>query len=149
VKHLQRCREYILRGGSHPPHVAVHVQLTAPSELTAEQLALYRSQGLDDTVYEPRHNRVGHFGYLTRFGYRRLLRAVHLQSFMFLIHLFPEHVDQRRRAAELRDFAIRFPYAKRLRPKNGTSNTTLICAGFDALSSMVAHDQHNEIIQAD
>jgi hypothetical protein len=148
VKHLQRCREYILHGGLHPPHVAVHVQLTAPGELTAEQLAFYRSHGIHDTEYEPRFNRVGHFGYPTRFGYRRLLRAVHLQSYMFLIHLFPENVEQGRRTAELRDFANRFPYAKRLRPKNGTSNTTLICAGFDALALMVAHEQNNEIIQA-
>jgi hypothetical protein len=149
VKQLQRCREYILHGGSHPPHVAVHVQLTAPSELTAEHLAVYCSHGLDDTEYEPRHNRVGHFAYCTRFGYQRLMRAVHLQSFMFLIHLFPENVDQERRSAELRDLARRLPYSRRLRPRSGISNTTLICAGFDALTSMLAHLENNETIQAD
>jgi len=116
VKHLQRCRDYILRGGSPPPDVAVHVQLVAPTELTEEHLAFYRSHGLDDTEYEPGHNRVGHLGYRTRFGYHRIVRAVHLQSFMFLIHLFPENVCQERRTAEMRDFATRFPYARRLRP---------------------------------
>lgn len=144
VRHLRACREYILKGDRHPDHVVAHVQLTVPSPMSADALAFAREHGIMEEEFEPRLNRVGHLGYRTRFGYGRIVRAVHLQSFVFLIHLYPENVEEARRRAELRDFAQRFPYAKRLKVSSGTKGTTLICRGLDALESYTSHLETKE-----
>ena len=145
VRHLRSCREYILTGNHHPGHVVVHLQLTVPSPMSADTLAFAREHGVMEQEFEPRLNRVGHLGYRTRFGYSRAVRAVHLQSFVFLIHLYPDNVEESRRRAELRDFAQHFPYAKRLRVSPGVKTTTLICRGLDALQSYASHLEMREL----
>jgi hypothetical protein len=82
-------------GNHHPDHVVVHVQLTVPSPMSADALAFARAHGIMEDEFEPRLNRVGHLGYQTRFGDDRVVRAVHIQSFVFLIHLYPDILRNR------------------------------------------------------
>ncbi len=139
VKHLKKCREYVLSGANHPDHVVVHVQLAVPTALSDQEQFWARSQGLGATNYEPRLNRVGHLKYRTRFGYFRVTRAVHLQSFMFVVHLFPDNVDKERREADLQDFAQRLPNAERMPVQIGISTCRLTCKGLDAMQSIATH----------
>jgi hypothetical protein len=139
VAHLKKCRDYIRFGERHPDHVVIHLQLSVPTKLSEDQRSWALSQGLDVSAYEPRLNRVGHLNYRTRFGYFRVTRAVHLQSFVFIVHLFPDKADTRQRSQELQDFAARLPNARRLSVRDCTSSTQLVCKGLDSIASIGSH----------
>jgi hypothetical protein len=137
IKHLQACCGYILTGNPHRDAVAIHLQLTTPSKLSAEELGFAKELGLKATRWAPRMNRVGHLGYMTRRGIGRLTRAVHLQSYVFVIHLFPAATPPDIRRADLEDFCLRFPFAVRL------SSEQLSCRvrgrGLDSKLSLELH----------
>lgn len=137
VEHLRKCRDYILGQGTHPDNVLIHLQLANPSDYSIDGLAVAKEIGLNATRHEPRLNRVGHFGYMTRSDVGRLVRAVHLQSFLFLIHLFPEKVATTQRQMDLEDFKLAMPYAGVLcRDK---TYCTVVCKGLDSKESFYSH----------
>ena len=137
VKHLEKCREYVLGISPHPDNVAIHLQLAKPSNYTPSELQVAKELGLSLTRHEPRLNRVGHFGYKTRTGYGRLVRAVHLQSYLFLIHIFPESVAPSERLSNLDDFKTAMSCAKIL---HSDKNSCLLeCEGLDAKVSLYSH----------
>jgi hypothetical protein len=135
--HLVKCREYILGHGSHPDHVTMHLQLQYPSPYDSSEIRNAREAGVPATRHEPRMNRVGHFGYPMRNGIGRLGRAVHLQSYLFLIHLFPEKLTRRQREQSLKDFRVTFPYAARLDAKKWFCYP--ICEGVDSKEAIYKH----------
>ncbi len=97
IKRLAKCKGYILGKAPHPDHAVIHLQLVYPTDFSPSELQIAKELGLKLTRHEPRLNLVGHFGYMTRTGIGRIIRAVHLQSHLFLIHLFPDKVSQSER----------------------------------------------------
>lgn len=137
VEHLRLCRQYILGQDTIPENIVIHLQLAKPSDYTQAELKVVNEIGLKTMRHEPRLNRIGHFGYLTRSGLGRLVRAVHLQSYLFLIHVFPENVTEKQRSMDLEDFNLILPYAKRL---NSESKDCLVkCEGMDSKESFYSH----------
>lgn len=135
--HLRNCRHYILGAGRHPENVKIHLQLVKPSNFTADEREAMQVAGLPISRYEPRLNRVGHATYGTRAGVGRVIRAVHLQSYLFLIHVFPLNVTPNNRMRDLEDFQTAMPFAVGL---NADSDScTVRCEGIDAKESFYSH----------
>jgi hypothetical protein len=137
VKHLEKCRDYILGKASHPDHVTIHLQLVYPVEFTQSDFQTAREFGLELSRHEPRLNRVGHLGYMTRTGIGRMVRAVHLQSYLFIIHLFPDKATTNERESNLEDFAIKLPFAKKLDAT--VSSCLLKCEGMGSKELLYSH----------
>jgi len=137
VEHLAKCKGYILGKAPQPDHVMTHLQLAYPVDFTSSDLRTVRKLGLELTRREPRLNRVGHLGYLTRTGVRRIIRAVHLQSYIFLIHLFPDRVSSSERLSNLDDFKLRLPYTERV--DDNASPCLVKCEGMDSKESLYSH----------
>lgn len=135
--HLRECRGYILGRAAHPENVVIHLQLAKPSDFTEDEREAVKEIGLKARRYEPRLNRVGHLAYITRAGVGRLIRTVHLQSYLFLIHIFPQKVPPGGRKMDLEDFKKVMPYAVELSP--GSHDCEVECEGLDSKASFYSH----------
>ena len=136
--HLVKCTEYIMGNGICPDNVSMHLQLSHPSYFNKEQRAnIMAQQEVTPDRYEPRINRVGHFGYVTRNRMGRLTRAIHIQSYVFFVHLFPDSVSKVEQMSNVIDFEFQMPHAVKM---NESDNLYSIkCEGLDSLKSLVAH----------
>ncbi|HEX5733371.1 MAG TPA: hypothetical protein VF131_11110 [Blastocatellia bacterium] len=122
----------------------IHLQLAKPGDYTEAELEIARGIGLKATRHEPRLNRIGHFGYITRSGLGRLVRAVHLQSYLFLVHIFPQYVTVDQRLMDLEDFNLGFPYAEMLSSEN--DYCVVKCEGLDSKDSFYSHYVNKELL---
>ena len=127
--HLDTCRSYILEGGAVPDHVRVHLQLISPSPLIGSEIQIAAKIGYPLDRLEPSQIRIGHLGYPTPNGYGRLIRTVYLQSYLFLIHLFPTTVPEEQRLDDLNSFRINMPHAQMLSRERHTLE--VVCKGID------------------
>jgi len=137
VEHLAKCKGYILGQAPQPDHVMIHLQLAYPVAFTSCDLRTVRELGLELTQHEPRRNRIGQLSYVTRTGIHRVIRAVHLQSYIFLIHLFPSKVSPRERLSNLEDFKLNLPFTERL--DDNVSPFLVKCEGMDSRESLYSH----------
>lgn len=135
--HLTNCRHYILGTSPHPENVTIHLQLVKPGSFTADEREAIRAAGFPAKRYEPRLNRVGHLTYPTRAGVGRVIRAVHLQSYLFLLHVFPLNVPPDNRRRDLEDFQTNMPFAVALNADSG--GCTAHCEGIDSKESFYSH----------
>jgi hypothetical protein len=146
TKQLGICKDYILGKSGKPDNVVLHLQLTYPSELTEQDKTFVKEKGLLKIIrYEPRLNRVGHVIYMTSKGYGRVIRAIYLQSYVFLIHLFPTSVSIQERNSNLRDFQKKLYYAKRL--EESSSSCSVVCNGLSAKETLESHYKNKELFR--
>lgn len=121
--------------------VTLYVQLAYPSELPAAA-----SDDHQPTIYYPVINRVGHAWFDAEDVGRKLLRAVHIQSYSFYLAFFKP--DEK--AAVLKDFSAEFlarmPATMMLRPSR--SKFELVCNGVDAWNS-VSDARNIKLVQND
>ncbi len=112
--------------------VRLFVELQFPARIPPEDA---KSMGLPERpdLFEPKGNRVGHIVFTSNDGRKKVLRAVHLRSFSFLIAFFmPGHPED-----EITDFARTFlrhrPRTRLLVPQ--LSKVDLICGQQNAWDS--------------
>ncbi len=128
--HFRGFAGYILgEEATVPKGVDIHLQLISPTRITEEMRKVAGVvEGRD--WFEPDCLRCGHRGYVTKSGYGRLVRAVYIQSYCFLIHVFPKN-QMKRRLSDLRDFKKSFPNAILVSPRQ--SSCLVRCRGIDAM----------------
>jgi len=114
--------------------VKLFLEMTYPSHLTEEEA----HDGVPMTV-RPAINRVGFVGYKTPAG-MKIVRAVHLRSFSFLLAFLPPTAKAASMQAFVTEFLSSRPAARELRAS--MSQVSLYCDGIDCWSSIISGMTH-------
>jgi hypothetical protein len=112
--------------------VQVFVQLTFP-EKTDESTLADSMEGLEDSLFEPTMNRVGHMFFEVDGVGKKLLRTVHLRSFSFYIAYWPQEQGRSEQDEFERIFTGRMRSTMLLRASQIQVNLT--CNGMGAWKS--------------
>lgn len=111
--------------------VQLYVQLAYPGRIPKDLLEKFPET---PPLYYPVANRVGHVVALDELGRRRLMRAVHLHAYTFVLALFELKAGSRERN-ETADVALNSLTGSRLL-RHSRSAETLTCDGADAWESL-------------
>jgi hypothetical protein len=114
--------------------VKLFLEMTYPSEIPSEET----QAGMPTTV-RPVVNRVGFVGYEAPTG-MKLVRAVHLRSFCFLLAFLPQTASAASMRAFVEEFLSSRPAARELRAS--MSRVTLHCDGIDCWTSLKSGMTH-------
>ncbi|KPH05030.1 hypothetical protein CO657_11175 [Rhizobium acidisoli] len=126
---------YIMgQGLSAGRNVKLFLEMTYPSEIPLE----HTQAGMPTTV-RPVANRVGFAGYETPTG-MKLVRAVHLRSFSFLLAFLPTTASAGSSRAFVEEFLSCRPAARELRAS--MSRVALHCDGIDCWTSLKSGMTH-------
>jgi hypothetical protein len=110
----------------------MYVQLSYPGKIPPNAVPGVPAADLP-AVFYPTLNRVGHAVIRRSTGERRVLRAVHLYSFSFLLALFHPNEGARAREELIAEVPRNFRGSMLLRPSRPTE--LLECDGMDAWES--------------
>lgn len=114
--------------------VKLFLEMTYPSELPDDE-----AQGAMPTTIRPAINRVGFVGYKTPAG-MKIVRAVHLRSFSFLLAFLPPTAKAASIQAFVAEFLSSRPAARELRAS--MSQVSLYCDGIDCWTSIISGMTH-------
>lgn len=114
--------------------VRLFLDMTYPSNMPAEE----RQAGLP-AIVRPEINRLGFLGYNAPTGFK-VLRAVHLRSFSFLLAFLPSAASAASVQAFVAEFLSCRPSARELRA--AISRVTLSCNGIDCWESIKSGMAH-------
>ncbi|RWP67751.1 hypothetical protein [Mesorhizobium sp.] len=109
--------------------VRLFLQLSYPGKVSSRDRELYLEGGDEPEIWEPKLNRVGH-AYITILGKSKLLRIVHLQSFIFYLAFFEPGSGASTTKEFISAFTAHSPGTIELLASR--SDVTLACEGLDA-----------------